>query len=416
MPRATRWALALAALGMGCAGERADHDLGVDDLAPTETSLPADGRATDGPRADRGRGDGGAGFTNLVIVGWDGVQRRHFNQCYKKLAAGCSAGLPNIEKLSGGKIFNSTVTSGATCTKPGWAQLLSGYDAEVMGIYDNTLFRSLPVGYSIFEKFEKHFGPSNIVTLFLAGKTHHVGGDCTVSPQEPWCAAKKQMDVYESGLGDNVNVGQKALSLLQTHQSKRLLAFFHFQEPDHTGHKSGESSAEYSAELVDDDAWLGKIVGKLQSLGIADRTLVYVITDHGFDEGLTSHKNAPYGIMASNDPQVIRSGDRRDVAPTVLKRFGISLGASGSVPAVDGKPLDSIPAGCIAEGKAYVQYTGAPTCCTGLGVVGLHKVDEQTGACIAPTGAASDGSGYCTKCGNGKCQAPENKCNCATDC
>jgi hypothetical protein len=143
--------------------------------------------------------------------------------------------------------------------------------------------------------------------------------------------------------------------------------------------------------------------------------LVYVVTDHGFDEGTYQHANAPYGIFASNDPLVMRSGDRKDIAPTILERYGISRGAIGPAPAVDGFSLYSIPSlSCIPAGEGYLDYPGAPACCSGLQRIGL---DIRFGSsCIAPTGGTGDNSGYCTACGNGVCNAPENKCNCPADC
>jgi hypothetical protein len=166
--------------------------------------------------------------------------------------------------------------------------------------------------------------------------------------------------------------------------------------------------------MIDVDYWLGTIVAKLYELGIYERTLVYVVTDHGFDEGKSVHLNAPYGILAANDSLIVRSGDRIDITPTFLERYGISLGAIGGAPAVDGYSLYSVPPlACIPEGEAFVDYPGAPVCCTGLQLIGL---DEAYGGCISATGGTGDNSGHCTNCGNGVCEVPENKCNCPNDC
>jgi hypothetical protein len=59
--------------------------------------------------------------------------------------------------------------------------------------------------------------------------------------------------------------------------------------------------------------------------------------DHGFDEHKTSHYNAPYIFLAANDPKVMRAGLRVDIAPTILRRFGLDL--SKIEPALDGHPL-----------------------------------------------------------------------------
>jgi hypothetical protein len=148
-------------------------------------------------------------------------------------------------------------------------------------------------------------------------------------------------------------------------------------------------------------------------LGIADETLIYIVTDHGFDEGKSVHLNAPYTFLATNDPLVIRSGDRKDPAATFLERMGINP-TYGGTPPLNAYSLYSIPPlACIPEGQAFVDYPDAPSCCAGLQLIPMVK---KFGACSLPTGGMGDNSGYCTACGNGTCLAPENICNCPQDC
>jgi len=234
---------------------------------------------------------------NVIIIGWDGVQRDHFWQCYNKELPECPDGLPHIKELSKGKIFNNVITNGATYTKPGWAQILSGYDAEVMGIWDNNYYQPLPEGYSVFEKLEKHFGDDNIVTLFVSGKDRNVDAECPgekvlnrdgttyiKKKGKPWCLIKRNLDYFKNGLHENKNVGKEALRLLEKYKNKRFFAFFHFESPDRACHFPGENTVQYSLEIIDDDRWLGEIVARLKRLGIYKQTLIYVITDHGCNE------------------------------------------------------------------------------------------------------------------------------------
>ncbi len=352
---------------------------------------------------------------NTIIIGWDGVQRDHFWECYNQELAECPDGLPNIKRLSGGVIYGNTTTNGKTFTKPGWAQILSGYNWQITGVYSNKEFQPIPKDLTIFEKLENHFGKDNIVTLFVAGMDNPVGGDCWPGGGEPFCITKSSLDFFQTGLGENNNVGTKAIELLSMYKGERFFAFIHFKSPDKAGHDYGENSAQYTEKIIDDDQWLGRIVDKLEEWDIDDETYVYVTTDHGFDEGLDTHRNAPFGFLAANDPYLTRPGDRKDIAPTILKRYGISLEQQGSIPAVDGYPLDTIPdIRCIPKGEAYIDYAGAPQCCDGLVVVGLDR--QTVRYCFPATGGTGDHSGYCTKCGDGKCQKPENRCNCPADC
>lgn len=352
---------------------------------------------------------------NTIIIGWDGVQRDHFWECYNKELPECPNGLPNIKELSQDVIFNNTITNGGTSTKPGWAQILSGYNAEVTGIYSNTIFQPLPKGFSVLEKLENHFGKDNIVTLFVTGKWGNVGGRCWPGGGQPYCVTKENLDFFQNGLGANHNVGNKAIELLSKFRNDKFFAFIHFRDPDGSGHRYGENSSQYTNMIVDVDQWLGKIVNKLKEWGIYEETYVYVTTDHGFDEGADKHSNAPYGFLATDDNYLTRAGDRRDIAPTILKRYGLSLKHQGTIPAVDGYPLDSIPdIACISEGEAYLDYPDAPQCCDDLDLIGLDKTKKSR--CKPATGGTGDKSGYCIKCGDGKCIEPENRCYCPEDC
>jgi hypothetical protein len=229
---------------------------------------------------------------------------------------------------------------------------------------------------------------------------------------------KSRVDYFENGLGGNDNVGNKGLELLDSYGHRRFLAFFHFQEPDHAGHAHGENSSEYTAMIVDDDRWLGRLIDKLRELGVEKKTYVFVIVDHGFDEGQTSHSNAPYVILGSNHPDVMRAGDRRDVAPTILEVFDVPDGQDGTPP-LSGAPLTKRRSKtCIAEGGTVIDDPGEPGVCPGLTVVGLARERQAGGSfsCLAATGGTGDRSGYASACGDGACRAPENRCNCPRDC
>jgi hypothetical protein len=112
---------------------------------------------------------------------------------------------------------------------------------------------------------------------------------------------------------------------------------------------------------------------------------------------------------------IVRSGDRKDLAPTLLERYGISRGEINDSPAVDGFTLYSAVAfDCVAEGQAFIDYPGAPACCEGLELISFEA--EKNGKCIEPSGGIGNSSGYCTQCGDGVCGANENICNCRSDC
>jgi hypothetical protein len=202
------------------------------------------------------------------------------------------------------------------------------------------------------------------------------------------------VDYFKTGLGSNQNVGEEMLSALDAFGTQPFFAFVEFAHPDNAGHSAGENSTKYTQGIVDDDVWLGQIEDKLQVLGIADKTIVYVVTDHGFGEDLTNHLNAPYGFFATSDSDVMRSGDRMDMGATILYRYGLR-GTENGAPALNGYPLqENDPRRCIPEGEAYLDYVDAPRCCSGL-TPSIMSIGGGSKAIIFPTGGIGDSSGIC---------------------
>jgi predicted AlkP superfamily pyrophosphatase or phosphodiesterase len=283
---------------------------------------------------------------NIIIISWDGVQRNHLNEL---LDAGK---LPNLAALAKeGTMIPIDVTTHQTDTKAGHTQMLSGYKPETTGVYNNAKYGPIPKGDSIFERLETGFEPENIVTIALTGKSHHIGSlgpgkrkegkkkKAMQRPAEPWFNAKASLDVWDGDKQRDADVvGPLALGYLQQYAAKPFFFFLHFSDPDHNGHRFGENSDNYSNAIITCDEWLGKLRVKLAELGIADKTLIYVNADHGFDEGMRMHKNAPYVFLATNDKGITaKSGDQMDIVPTVLKREG--LDPASFQPPLPGKPL-----------------------------------------------------------------------------
>lgn len=331
---------------------------------------------------------------NVILIGWDGAQREH---TYDLLEAGK---LPNLERLAMDGALTDIYIYENTATKAGWAQILTGYNAAVTGVYTNSKYQPIPKGYSIFERLEERYGADNIATLAVIGKLNHVGcaapklvpvtdlekiknkkrrrkaenklkasGELIEKdgikyysiPGEPYYITKDSMDLFENGLHENDKVGARALEVLNENAAKPFFYFIHFADVDSKGHKFGENSVEYEAAIENCDKWLGRIRYELKRLGIADRTLIYLTCDHGFDEGLKSHKDAPNVFLATNDKTVYMQNSldivgnphlasleststrsaaatRADITPTILEQYGFDLTAIE--PALNGIALD----------------------------------------------------------------------------
>jgi hypothetical protein len=265
----------------------------------------------------------------VVVIGWDGANRDRMQELLAQNQ------LTNLAALArDGRLVEIEVTTGATETKAGWAQVLTGYAPEHSRVYSNHRFEPIPEGYTVFERLEAHFGATNIDTVAIAGKSHNLETDSG----GPYSLTAPHVDLFENGVGMNDRVAKRVVAELEKRKGRRLFLFVHLLRPDADGHTYGESSKQYLEGIRSDDAASGEIIRKIKDLGQYDRTLIYITCDHGFDKGMFGHSAAPHIFLATNDKLVNRNGDRMDVTPTVLKRFGVAL--DKITPPLDGTPLD----------------------------------------------------------------------------
>ena len=288
--------------------------------------------------------------TNVLLIGWDGVQRNHL---FELMGRGL---LPNLSSfVLGGTIVNVTVSDHYTDTKSGWTQILTGYRWWRTGVYNNFFwFHSIPRGYAIPERLETIYGQEQLVTGFITGKVRHMEtvdgtGTAETGPythEAIYSNLPSQLDVVSVGDLDQDRyadvVGPITIQFIENNANNHFFAFFHFSDPDHVGHTYGENSVEYEEAIETCDYWLGQILIKLNTLNVAQKTLIYITADHGFDEGGITHYDAPHIFLATNDKNVTRNGDEVDVAPTVY--YGLGLWNQSFNPALDGYPLQvSLP-------------------------------------------------------------------------
>jgi hypothetical protein len=284
---------------------------------------------------------------NVIIIGWDGVQRNHLYELLNRNL------LPNLASfINLGTIVNITVTDHGTDTKAGWTQILTGYRWWQTGVYNNVYwFHSIPAGYTIPERVENYFGRNQIITGFIVGKSFHMEitdgtfdtASGTYTHQALYRNLPATLDVVSNGDRNSSVIGQLALNFIENRKNNHFFTFFHFSDPDTAGHfQGGENSDAYEQAIERCDYEFGRILEKLNSANLTQKTLIYLTADHGFDEGGKAHNNAPYIFLASNDKNVARNGDQIDVAPTIY--YGLGMWGQSFAPQLEGFPLQvSLP-------------------------------------------------------------------------
>lgn len=308
---------------------------------------------------------------NLVLIGWDGADRSVLVRLIKEKK------LPNLQGLiSAGSFVPVDITQGATETKPGWSQILTGYNTDYLGVLTNDNYAPIPAGKTVLERLQAFFGRENISTFFVAAKQANISArgphqtciNCirrdrktreqlmqwtipTSAPTEdgspqvlkdmpgdPYYHLQPAIDFYIDRLNAGENVLRWTAKLLRNVGNNRFFMFVHFEDPDEGGHRGGRSSQLYQDAIIRCDEYLGKFLAQLKQYGQAHNTVVMITADHGFDKKKRGHKNAPYVFLASNSKLIKAThGDRRDITPTIYDFFGIDVGSFS--PPLNGKSL-----------------------------------------------------------------------------
>jgi predicted AlkP superfamily pyrophosphatase or phosphodiesterase len=297
---------------------------------------------------------GGSIPRNIILISWDGLDRRILKELLD------ADRLPFLAAvIEEGSYQDIDVRGHATSTKPGHAEMLTGLAADVTGVWSNNKYRPIPEGYTVFERLKQEYGKEGIATIFVAGKFANVGGrgpgeynrpkkknqkkrdaanmPAKKGPGEPFYFTKRHLDVFDVAGRPAEKTGPLVMDYLEAHENRRFFAFYHFSDPDHMGHRHGSRSPEYHQAGVICDEWLGRVIQRLKQNDLYDTTLIYVTTDHGFDDNAKSHNNAPDCWLATNDPQVKTGGTLGDITATILIRSGLDV--SRLIPPLSGSSL-----------------------------------------------------------------------------
>lgn len=289
---------------------------------------------------------------NVVVIGWDGCDR---SRVLELMSAGR---LPHLDALAKDGHFVPITVRGTTDSVAGWSEILTGYGPEVTGVFSGQRYTPLPETLSPFPHLKRawqirgkqlfcaailakagSFGNTNFpkhpvpdTQLMTATNAEPTGPNqasngtrTTNSNPGVACYFWRTLDVWVSGAGSNAQVAQIAIDLIERHRSSPFFIFVHFADADAAGHTYGEQSDQYKASISNNDYWTGQIINKLRTLGLLDKTLVVVATDHGFNRASKAHTNAPDAFLVTNDPLVREPGTRADIMPTIFDRLGMDM-------------------------------------------------------------------------------------------
>ncbi|HSS47908.1 MAG TPA: sulfatase, partial [Thermoanaerobaculia bacterium] len=233
-------------------------------------------------------------------------------------------------------------------TFPSHSTLLTGVLPAVHGVRDN-------VGYKL-DAAKIKSGALPFLPEILKKAGYATGGAVSAYVLQGKSGISTGFDFYEdgiefrsgTGLGGLQRPGSETLKLsqpwLESVKDKPFFFFFHIYEP-HTPYAPPEPYAsrypsKYDGEIATADHIVGELIGDLKRLGVYDRALVVLFSDHG--EGLGDHGEDEHGVLLYNEaihvplmvklPQGQQAGGTTarpvqllDIAPTVLSLLGLEV-------------------------------------------------------------------------------------------
>jgi arylsulfatase A-like enzyme/tetratricopeptide (TPR) repeat protein len=255
---------------------------------------------------------------------------------------------PALDALRRDGVLYERAYSTTPLTFPSHTTLLTGVLPAVHGVRDN-------VGYKLDPgKVERGELPYLPEILKKAG--YATGGAVSAYVLQGKTGLSTGFDFYEdgiefrtgTGLGGLQRPGGETLRLshdwLASVKDKPFFYFFHIYEP-HTPYAPPEPYAsryplKYDGEIATADHIVGDLIAELKMLGVYDKALVVLLSDHG--EGLNDHGEEEHGVLLYNEaihvplilklPKSQQAGGTTarpvqllDVAPTVLGLLGLGV-------------------------------------------------------------------------------------------
>jgi predicted AlkP superfamily pyrophosphatase or phosphodiesterase len=251
----------------------------------------------------------------VILISWDGISK----DTLENLLEG--DGLPHLTNLlENGTIINISITDHYPDSMAGHAQILTGYSPEQTGVFKSMRYGEIPLGMTVFERLEDTLGSDNISTAIVASQEKSLG----TLKGLPFYHAGRVVDYYYGRNSDAGLVGSVASeSVYHFGSLGRFFIFAHFRDAADAGYAYGAGSPEQIAAIREIDEATGMILQALDDLGISDKTVLYVTTDHGFNTGPKDHTGQISLWMVTNEPGYNLTGDQKDIVPTVLKRLGV---------------------------------------------------------------------------------------------
>ncbi len=271
---------------------------------------------------------GGRERPNVLLVTFDTTRADHVG-CY----GARPSPTPNLDGLAEQGIVLTQAMSPVPLTLPAHATMMTGQVPTRHGVRNNGAYALPPSAETLAESFSRAgYQTGAFVSAFVLNRQFGVA---------------QGFDAYDDDFIDERNGPQtaaRALRWLARRDERRpFFAWVHFFDP-HTPwtpprpYRDLALPSGYDQEIAAADGALGSLLAWLERAGLAARTIVVVVGDHG--EGLGDHGEIEHGLFLYQEsvhvPWVMRlpggagAGSRSavlasliDLAPTLLDLTGL---------------------------------------------------------------------------------------------
>jgi choline-sulfatase len=243
-----------------------------------------------------GRSPGGKHFPQapVVIVSIDTLRADHLP------AYGYAAGAtPHLDRLRRDSILFENAYSHVPLTLPAHVSLFTGTLPFVHGVRDN-------LGYRLDAKSHPTLAGLLAAKGYATGaavSAHVLRADTGVGAGFAFYEDRIEAPLGADALGRVQRSGQETLVRLEPWlagvRDRPFFLFLHLYEP-HAPYAPpeafrGRHPLPYDGEVAAADAVVGRLLDEMRRLGVYDRSIVVVLSDHG--EGLGEHGEDEHGIL-----------------------------------------------------------------------------------------------------------------------
>jgi len=261
---------------------------------------------------------------------------------------------PNLDRLATeGVLFEQAVVS-APSTLPSHATIMTGKHPYAHGARSNNGYVLAHENVTLAERFKAagYVTAAEIAARVIAARTLLDQGFDSYTDPNSFDARLKSLTTtnddgsvrsHEISERDGSDITRRALDFLTRNREVPFFLWLHYFDP-HVPYAAPLSYQEkfpdsrYHSEIAYTDMQIGRVIAELEKLGISDRTLVIVTSDHG--EGLNEHGEETHAHFVYDTtirvplifwgPKDLPRGKRispmvraADIAPTVLDWAGL---------------------------------------------------------------------------------------------